>query len=153
MSDGLLNAARLQKPYLQSPVDDLWSFYYVAQWAAVFNNMNFPDPTLVPADLADLRRLIAGSQDQRSTGLVRMVTGPDLDPTEFGQFLADSSSLLRDWQVKLTRLTTEWNSAKVDRLTDGSLFHSRYPYFRDFTNRGVLELLQLVQEYFLGSLS
>jgi hypothetical protein len=151
MSDGLLTAARLGNHYLQSPVDDLWSFYYVAQWAAVFNNTNFPDSTLPTDDLKDLRDLISGSQYERCSG-TRTITDPGLDPTEYGQFLVECSSILREWDSKLRQLTASWKAAKVNGLTDGDLYNARYPHFRNFTNRGVLELLQLVQQHF-GALS
>jgi hypothetical protein len=148
MSGGLLKAARLHKPYLQSPVDDLWSFYYVAQWAAVFNKTNFPENTSVPDELTDLRCLIAGSESDRALG-TSTVTGPVLDATECGQFLVDCSFPLREWETRLSELTTVWKLSKVDSLADCTAL---YQYFRTFTNRGVLELVQLVQKYFPGSL-
>jgi hypothetical protein len=38
MSPGLLRSVRLSRPYLHSPADDLESFYYIMQWAAVHND-------------------------------------------------------------------------------------------------------------------
>jgi hypothetical protein len=146
MSDDLLEAAKLDIPYMQSPVDDLWSFYYVAQWAAVFNNVNFSTGTPVPTKLANLRRLIAGSQADRALG-TRTITRPPLDQAEYGQFLADCCPILREWESTLDRLTTDWKVAKVD-WTNGNLYEACYPYFWDYTNRGVLEMLQLVQKHF-----
>ncbi|KAJ8469223.1 hypothetical protein ONZ45_g16958 [Pleurotus djamor] len=37
MSKPLLDSLKFSELYLQSPVDDLCSFYYVGQWAALFN--------------------------------------------------------------------------------------------------------------------
>ena len=37
MSDDILTAAEDGLDYLQSPLDDLFSFYYTLQWAAVFH--------------------------------------------------------------------------------------------------------------------
>ena len=76
MSDDLLEAAKLDIPYLQSPVDDLWSFYYVAQWAAVFNNVDFPGNTPLPVKLLHLRQLLAGTPVERDSG-TRKVTRPN----------------------------------------------------------------------------
>lgn len=146
MSDDMLEAAKLDMPYLQSPVDDLWSFYYVAQWAAVFNNTNFPGDTPVPIKLAELRRLIAGSQADRALG-TRKVTRPALDQIEYGQFLADSYCILREWEFKLNQLTADWSTTKFDHLT-ADLYDKCYPCFRNFTDRGVLELIQLAQQHF-----
>jgi len=41
MSDDILTASDDNHEYLQSPVDDLFSFYYTMQWAAVFHNQEF----------------------------------------------------------------------------------------------------------------
>jgi hypothetical protein len=103
MSEGLLKAARLNIPYFQSPIDDLWSFYYVAQWADVFNNANLSDNNCIPTLLMNLRELIAGSHGDR---VVRTgeVTDPGLDRTEYGSFLADCCSILHDWEWKLRSL-------------------------------------------------
>jgi hypothetical protein len=119
---------KLRIPYMQSPIADLWSFYYVAQWAAVFNKTNFPAGTPVPIKLANLRRLIAGSESDRALG-TRKVTGPLLDPTHCGEFLVECSSLLREWESELKKLTTDWTLAKVDSLTHGNVYDARYPYF------------------------
>ena len=41
MSDDILTASQYSLDYLQSPVDDLFSFYYTMQWAAVFHDQEF----------------------------------------------------------------------------------------------------------------
>jgi hypothetical protein len=143
MSEGLLDAAKLGIPYMQSPVDDLWSFYYVAQWAAMFNKTNFAPDTHIPTKLANLCTLIAGSPTDHDSG-THKVTDPGLD----GDFLARSCIVLRDWEGKLRQLATDWKSINVDGLTDDNVYQTYYPEFRTFTNRGVLELLQLVQKFF-----
>jgi hypothetical protein len=152
MSDDLLETAQLDMPYLQSPIDDLQSFYYVAQWAAVFNNTNFPGNAPIPAKLAQLRRRIAGSQTDRSF-VTRKVTNPDLNPTQYGHFLVACCSILNEWDSKLRKLAAKWDAAEVGSFTDGNLYHECYPHFRDFTDRGILELVQLAQQYFPGRLS
>ena len=40
MSESLQKAMNRNTPYLQSPVDDLHSFYWVAQWVVLFNTYN-----------------------------------------------------------------------------------------------------------------
>jgi hypothetical protein len=152
MSGGLLEATKLGIPYMQSPVDDLWSFYYVAQWAAAFNPTHFPADTTVPAKLLNLHCLIAGSESDRALGTLT-ITGPALDRDEYGQFLSECYPILSQWRSELNQLTTDWKAAKVDSLTDGGIYQARYPYFRSFTNRGVLELLRLLQQYFPNGFS
>ena len=50
MSDDVLTAAEYRSDYLQSPVDDLFSFYYTMQWAAVFHDQEFA-AEVIPFDL------------------------------------------------------------------------------------------------------
>jgi hypothetical protein len=152
MSDGLLKSARLNKSYLQSPIDDLWSFYYVAQWAAVYNDTMYSDPKSIPADLSELRDFIAGDQRARALGR-QTVTGPTLDPCEYGQFLVNCSPFLREWELKLNQLTSDWRRDNVASITNGDRYTSHYPYFRRYTDRGVLELVQLIQQHFPNGLS
>ncbi|KAJ3930271.1 MAG: hypothetical protein NXY57DRAFT_921799, partial [Lentinula lateritia] len=59
MSDRLRRSLRLPRAYVQSTVDDLASFYYVGQWAAVFNPSHQSDL------LEELRNDIAGSLASR----------------------------------------------------------------------------------------
>jgi hypothetical protein len=145
MSDSLLKSARLNKKYLQSPIDDLWSFYYVAQWAAVYNDTMFSDSKSIPADLSELRDFIAG--DQRALG-EKTVTGPTLKPSEYGQFLVNCSPILREWVSKLNQLTSDWEQEDVASITNGDRYSTLYPCFCQYTDRGVLDLVQLVQQYF-----
>ena len=60
MSDQLLQAMELDVDYLQSPVDDLFSFYFTMQWAAAFNNKKFSNLEAIPLYLGPLQVL----QDQ-----------------------------------------------------------------------------------------
>ena len=55
--------------------------------------------------------------------------------------------------METQKLAADWKAAKVDGIMNGDIYQARYPYFRSFTNRGVLELLQLVEQYFPESLS
>ena len=144
MSFELLQAMRFGEPYLQSPVDDLWSFYYVAQWAAVFNNANLVTP--IPERLKQLRTHLAGSLQERTTA-TNIITDNRLKPASYGQFLANSCSFLSQWAAKLKILTRDWQESQDD---GGD--HKLYESFCDYTNRGVLELVQLVQKEFPGCL-
>ena len=61
MSDDNLTAAACNEDYLQSPVDDLLSFYYTMQWAAVFHNQEFIAKD-VPSKLKLLCKNLLGAQ-------------------------------------------------------------------------------------------
>jgi hypothetical protein len=146
MSDGLLDAIRLNEQYLQSPIDDLWSFYYVVQQAAVFNNVQFASST-PPARLLDLRRLIGGSQMERAHGKLTIISA-SLRESECGRFLMECLPILREWDSRLQQLTGDWKDIEMDGLASGDSYEAYYPHFRDFTMRGVLELTGLVQQHF-----
>jgi hypothetical protein len=151
MSDQLLDAAILDKPYLQSPVDDLISFYYVAQWAAVNNTRDFPDPTAVSDELRLLRQRL-GSSSERERG-TSMITSGVIRPALYGKFLADCRPILQEWRQKLVTLTNDWAEAIESVAPDvEDQYKTYYPLFCEFTDRGVLEVLELVQLHFAGHL-
>lgn len=64
MSDDLLSAAEYGDDYLQSPVDDLFSFYYTMQWATVFHDQGFASKD-VPISLKRLRDNLLGDRLHR----------------------------------------------------------------------------------------
>jgi len=152
MSRQMLHAAIVNKPYLQSPVDDLNSFYYVAQWAAVNNNTDFPDSTTpIPDELRFLRKCLAGSLADRELG-TSTITSEPLDSASYGTFLPHCQLMLQEWHQTLVVLTKDWHVAKSVTPETAHQYDTYYPRFREFTNRGVLELVELVQKHFPGSL-
>ena len=152
MSCQLLDAAILDEPYLQSPIDDLLSFYYVAQWAATNNNKDIPDSTTVPDKLRLLRDRLGGSLSERETGTVTITSGT-MRPTFYGRFLADCQPILQAWNQKLVTLTNDWADAIEHVAPDvEDQYKTYYLLFRELTDRGVLELLELVRLHFAGRL-
>lgn len=155
MSDEMLMAARLNTPYVQSPVDDLYSFYYVAQWAAANNNIEFADPdsTPVPDHLEDLRTRLAGSPAERAEGTKRITAIRTMDPNTYGNFLVECRPLLRIWNQKLEQFVNDWeDEIKHLKPPPKEQYNIYYPLFRQYTDRGVRELLELVETQFPGSL-
>jgi hypothetical protein len=151
MSRHLLTAAALDKPYLQSPVDDLVSFYFVAQWAVVNNNRDFPDPAVVSDELQLLRKLLAGSLSERE--LATTMIRESLDSEVYGTFAAECQPILQEWDRRLMMLTQDWRrTLKTIGPHIADQHRVYYPLFRKFTDRGVLELLQIVQARFGESL-
>ena len=65
MSDDILVVAEYSRHYLQSPVDDLYSFYYKMQWAAVYHDHEFAAKD-IPFELKLLRKRLVGTQDNGS---------------------------------------------------------------------------------------
>jgi hypothetical protein len=153
MSRQLLNAAILDKPYLQSPVDDLLSFYYVSQWAAVNNTKDFAEPiapTAVPDELKLLRQRLGSSEREDATSTI---TQDFLDEKSYGAFLVACQPILQEWYEQLKKLMVAWQVRTKNLDPDvAQQYATYYPLFREFTDRGVLELLQLVQSHFAGGL-
>src|SRR5258705_1183914 len=93
MSSRLVNTLRTTKPYLHSPVDDLESFYYTAQWAVAFND-GASGGRYNGIELQDFREMIAGSEREQANAMVRDELCPIPSEAEYGSFFAWSLSLL-----------------------------------------------------------
>ena len=148
MSIGLLRAYP-DDDYLQSPVDDLWSFYYVAQWAAAYNGFQQDDD--IPHGLKIFREKIRGSLHERDSATLHVLHSRIEDSSEYGTFLSECSTILRKWSIKLTELQLEWRKTLGNlRQTqvEGNLYGVYYPHFRELTDKGVLDLLELIAEHF-----
>ena len=87
MSTQLLQTAKGGVDYLRSPVDDLWSFYFTMQWAATFNNKNFPNAEAIPFELDSLRQDLSGNYADRASATVDIVHPAKLKEDQYGQFL------------------------------------------------------------------
>ena len=104
MSDKLLGSIDQDYPYpyLQSPIDDLWSFFYVTLWAALFNSPNAPDN--------HIRKGVSGNRNNREATVGRLLapdserefqeeTGKPLSPV-----MTQVVPVLRLWHRKLQAL-------------------------------------------------
>ena len=148
MSDGLIRTLRRPEPYLHSPVDDLESFYYTAQWAAAFNdgaNGRKHDG----AKIQEFREMIAGDERPLATGMVQKSLDPLTAGSKYGPFFASSLSLLVPWLDRFVTLRRDWNRVEnraaefnsKDKETHLGLNFLIYGY------RGVAEYLELVHEH------
>ena len=148
MSIGLLEAYP-GDDYLQSPVDDLWSFYYVAQWAAAYNG--FQQGGDILRGLRRFRDDIRGSLKDREFATLNVIDSKIKRASEYGTFLSECGSLLKKWRGKLVELELGWVKA-FDNLkraqVEGHLYAMYYPHFRKLTDKGVLDLLELIAEHF-----
>ena len=152
-------SARLREPlpsvdveHLQSPVDDLWSFYYVAQWAAAFNCNQFPRKEDIPSALMTLRNDLNGCVKARgyATGCILHPDSLDLTENDCGEFLSNSRSMIIDWRKKLIALENDYAKkfAKPDKKKlEENPYEVYHPLFQEFTDRGVFEYLELVKKF------
>ena len=109
MSDDILNAVEYRHNYLQSPVDDLFSFYYTMQWAAVFRNQEFAAKD-IPFELKILREKLLGNNRSATT---LQITAPSLlFSHEYGLVVAKCHPVLRAWYLELQSLRVDWNRQK-----------------------------------------
>ena len=101
MSVNLVQSAEQHFPYVQSPVDDLWSFFYVFIWAVLLNKHNPPNTHL---------RDSASSTLGEREGLVSTLTDPSTPFTYVlrGQPLNAVTTqvlpVLRSWHQSLRAL-------------------------------------------------
>lgn len=132
MSDtllGFLNSPP-SKPYVQSPVDDLESFFYITLWA-VFNNFRI--------DQNDWQVDLNGNMKTRAYVVLKVMEGDGSFPT----IVREAQKFLHEWKFSLSALrsdTGEFLNDPADRDKIRMTWHQ-------FAVRGVTELLRLVKKH------
>jgi hypothetical protein len=109
MSTDLLTSIRAGTKKLRSPADDLFSFYFVAQWAAVFNNQEFSGDSSreIPPFLSLIRRRLAQYSDSREAAVASILNN-DLEEESHGQFLTQCQPFLQEWHSNLLSTNRLW---------------------------------------------
>ena len=147
MSDQLLRAMERGVGYLQSPVDDLFSFYFTIQWAATFNNKKFPNVEAIPSDLDYLRQDLSGNS--RSSAINEIAHPTELEEDQYGQFLVSCHPFLRSWYWSLQALNGEFQKCH-SQLQKSKLESESDTYaalFSLFALKGAAQLAELVHSY------
>jgi hypothetical protein len=145
MSRDLCYAYKHNRSYFHSPVDDLWSFYYVTQWAAAFNNSSL-DPEGLPGPLLDLRDDLARSDDSRENATTSITSRDGLRSSAYGTFLTNSQLLLAAWRPKLNKLQDDLEWYRENLGTGADSEDKLHQYFKDITKRGVMDYLRLLKD-------
>lgn len=148
MSSGLLRSIRLSETYLHSPVDDLESFYYTMQWAAVHNEGSSTGKHETK-ELEILRAGIFGSADSRFQGTLlvhRIRPNNQEDAQKFGAFLPKLQPVFKKWYPSILALVESWRAVK-DGFdgTDVSRQYIRHALV--FAYRGVADYLEIVHKH------
>ena len=134
--------------HLQSPVDDLWSFYYVAQWAAAFNCSQFPRDDDIPPKWKKLQDRLDGPLDNRNAASMEHGF---ITEAKHGRFMFRCEELLAEWYRMMGQLESDY-MRRFEELDQKEIeensYKIYYPLFREFTDRGVLEYLGLVAKHF-----
>ncbi|KAF7325785.1 hypothetical protein MKEN_00429000 [Mycena kentingensis (nom. inval.)] len=145
MSNRLLDAKAKQIPFLHSPIDDLFSFYYSTQWAAAFHGDD------VPSDLQSLRSDLAsgGGQRARGTETIRELVSTAGLRAQYGRFLILLVPVLKLWNAKLVELQGEWRVAQEElearELPAQEMKEMQTILFLAFGYRGIAEFAELVK--------
>jgi len=150
MSRRLVRTLWNPSPYLHSPVDDLESFYYTAQWAAAFND-GANGGKYDGSGIETFREMIAG--DMRN-GAYLMVQ-EDLYPVRrrqaeaYGPFFAHSLAFLNPWLAKVNALGRGWDSMleEAEELDGENKAKHLHSQFLVHGYRGVGEYFELVHEH------
>ncbi|KAF8830791.1 hypothetical protein HHX47_DHR2001127 [Lentinula edodes] len=147
MSDKLRESLYLPRTYIQSTVDDLASFYYVGQWAAVFNPSHQSDM------LEQLRNHVAGPLAWRSFATSRIINLSPKTPShrqDYGLFLQCCQPILKEWHDSIDSLDRRFVEV-TDELTahfDGKIDSNTYrSLFLSFSYHGVADFAQILERH------
>lgn len=130
-------------PYLQSPVDDMESFYWVALWASLRNKTVSGDPT---KEERKWRKGLRGNTLER-TGVSHEVGGSDYSGQlhKFNPILRLMWPVLATWRDSLSDLRRDWKSHldnPAEWCPDTNIF-----YFDLFAYKGVLAFMRALDKH------
>ncbi|KAJ6630935.1 hypothetical protein B0H10DRAFT_1773360 [Mycena sp. CBHHK59/15] len=127
--------------YIQSPIDDIESFFWLALWAVLFNIHQSKRSRLEIGWQKDLD----SAQQEFKSSLPRKMKDTNLE--ECSRISRELLPLLIKWWRYQEDLRDEWNtevirSANNDKSSDFYLYH-----FHLYALRGVRDFLRIVQEW------
>jgi hypothetical protein len=152
MSDDLLEAMRLNRTVHRSPVDDFFSFYYVMQWAAIFNNEEFSSTKReVPQGLSGYRSCLSADHnncDMRFSVNFDIIFSGSIHklPRQYGRFLRHCEDLILEWNEQLRSFLIPKEIVDSDSAGLTNTFKYTPEQSRIITDKLVLETLQLFCE-------
>ena len=148
MSHNLRMTLRTPNTYLHSPVDDLCSFCYTAQWAAAFND-GASGGKHNGDEIRQFREMISGDQWQDAVYLVQNVLRHASQKVNYGPFFAPFLALLNPWWTKLYALVGDWHFELGEAGTpEGEDKEKRLGLkFLIFAYRGVGEYFELLHKH------
>ena len=146
MSDDMLSAAEDSLDYLQSPLDDLFSFYYTMQWAAVFHDRDFAAKD-IPYGLKKLRENLLGDRRDRLVTTSLIIDPLPLRPLEYGSILANCQPVLRAWYSELRNLRVDWKVLQFELEGQEINAEIYIPLFSMFALGGVASFAEVVYKH------
>ena len=148
MSQNLVDVLWSSKSCLHSPVDDLESFYYTAQWAAAFND-GASGKKYDGGWIREFREKISGDKRLSAFREVQTRYPETWEEEEYGAFFANSVALLHPWLKKLDILTADWLRLMMQgkKLEDTKMKEHLTDSFLVYGYRGVAEYFELIHEH------
>jgi len=150
MSQDLLNTFWVSRPHFHSPVDDLQSFYYTAQWAAAFND-GASGGKHDSKNIQEFREMISGGRRLAADRIVLLRTYDFWKEVEqaYGPFFTLSAAVLHPWLQRLNTLAAEWSPIPVraEKLDDVERKDYLVYNFLVYGYRGVGEYFELIHNH------
>ncbi|KAF8204278.1 hypothetical protein K438DRAFT_2098551 [Mycena galopus ATCC 62051] len=120
MSRGLRAAYDASEPYLQSPLDDLWAFFYTTVWATIFHTRR-PHELPISSQEASWRKGTRSRLVTERDGSVAAIVKVRAFQKQFPWMLRAMAPVLADWIAYLDEMDLEWETRLYDASTeDGS---------------------------------
>ncbi|KIK64279.1 hypothetical protein GYMLUDRAFT_410597 [Collybiopsis luxurians FD-317 M1] len=126
--------------HMHSPLDDYYSFFFVTQWACAFHALSPEDSPKRPRILQMLRERIGGDVNARTSATFTITSDADMEVDDYGAFLVQAQSFLREWNRTLQKLEPEWRKMAASH---GNNIDS----FRAIADRGLLSFLKIARKY------
>jgi hypothetical protein len=152
MSEYLLDSVNHGTNKLHSPIDDFFSFYFVAQWAAVFNDREFlgDSSRAIPYFLSTFRSLLAEGDSSRQSA-VSKIRDSTYGEDSHGRFLAQCIPFLKEWYISLVNT----NAARDNELSFTSYEDSPREkrsetysaLFKELTNQLLIDTLKIAHKH------
>jgi hypothetical protein len=136
MSPRIRGAMKSEDPYLHSPLDDMYSFFYVAVWATLWNTKKGHTKR------EDIWRRDLRSQDAREAMVLDLLDQRHRKVIPYAPIIVGMLPVLDDWWIKLSALSRS-SSANLDE-DQGILCLA---YFDQLAYHGVADFVQIVKEH------
>ncbi|KAJ7232985.1 hypothetical protein B0H12DRAFT_1144545 [Mycena haematopus] len=145
MSIRLREAFTGSKPYLQSPLDDLWAFFYTVVWATVFH-AHRPSTEVLPISDEELKwrlHLRSRSVDERE-GTIKSILRVKVFQQQFPPMLLSMVPILKDWISALEEMEDAWVHREHEASATGGIGLSD---FNHLAYTGVLDFIHVFADH------
>lgn len=129
---------------LHSPLDDLWSFFWAALWATLYN-CHHPGQTDMENEW---RQQLRDGRTSREDVALFIKTYPILEKKQvYSQILRQMAPLLRQWYTSLTEMVSKW-VLELDTVEEkGNANADALMLFHKFAYSGVLDIVRMISDH------